>query len=64
MTQSELTTRYRANLPSNNVVSIEAKKRCQILRDIEFKNELISLGLSQEDVKEQINLSSITPKQE
>lgn len=57
------TTIHHTRRRVNKVISKEAKKRCQILRDIEFRNELKALGLSPEEVEEPFNLSSVTPKQ-
>ena len=56
MTQFNPTFNYSAR-SVKKVISIEAKKRCQILRDIEFRNELKSLGLSIDDVDEKTNTS-------
>ena len=51
MTQSDLTTRYPASSINNNVISIEAKKRCDILRRLAFIQELKELGLDAEEIK-------------
>ncbi|QDO82428.1 hypothetical protein FM037_03175 [Shewanella psychropiezotolerans] len=57
------TTIHHTKRRVNKVISKEAKKRCQILRNIEFRNELKALGLSPEEVEESFNLTSVTPKQ-
>lgn len=51
MTQSELTTRSPASSNNHNVISIEAKKRCAILRRLAFIQELKELGLDAEEIK-------------
>lgn len=51
MTQSELTTRYPSRSNNRNVISIEARKRCVILRRLAFIQELKELGLDAEEIK-------------
>lgn len=51
MTQSDLTKRYPASSINNNVISIEARKRCVILRRLAFIQELKKLGLDAEEIK-------------
>ena len=57
MTQSDLTTRYPASSLNNNVISIEAKKRCEILRRLAFIQELKELGLDAEEIKAMVAAS-------
>ncbi len=43
-------TPKQANRKGTNAISVEAKKRCAILRKIEYTQELRALGLSADDI--------------
>ena len=40
----------QANRKGTNAISVEAKKRCAILRKIEYTQELKALGLSADEI--------------